>query len=101
MERYISVNKLKTIVNQLSSSPLNEWDTWGVMAVIDRTPSEDVTPVVHAHWIYKCKFNGNDEYTCSRCRRLVAVSTSVKRNHIDAVYPYCHCGAKMDEMKGE
>ena len=100
MERYISANKLKTIVSQLSSSPLNEWDTWGVMSVIDRTPSEDVAPVVRAHWekFDLFVYNSDDEpvskigevYRCSRC----GIEEEEK-------YPYCHCGAKMDEETKE
>lgn len=64
---------------------------------VDKVPTADVAPVVHAHWVYEGIFYGNAEYTCSRCNRNAVVYTSVERSHVDAVYPYCHCGAKMDE----
>ena len=37
--RLIDADALKAYVNSLSTSPLNEWDTWGVLAAIDKQPT--------------------------------------------------------------
>lgn len=75
MARYIDADKLKELVNGRSSHWLNEWDTLGVLAVIDETPTADVAEVKHGEWIenganYKCSICGNTEsyYTDSYCR---------------------------------
>lgn len=54
--------------------------------------SEDVAPVVHAHWIdWGIRDDdGNGEYTCSRCDHSDTHSPNIR-------VPYCwYCGAKMD-----
>ena len=50
MKRYIDANVLKNYIWSLSTHALNEWDTIGVLDAVDKQPTEDVTPVVHAHW---------------------------------------------------
>ena len=37
---------LKDYVNSLSTHPLNEWDTWGVLSAINKQPTIDAVPVV-------------------------------------------------------
>ena len=37
--RPIDADALKAYVNSLSTHPLNEWDTWGVLAAIDKQPT--------------------------------------------------------------
>lgn len=55
------------------------------VAVFD---TEDVAPVVHAHWI-----NGEE---CSECGGLALMDYDGKAHIIQS--EYCpHCGAKMDE----
>ena len=41
--------------------------------------------VVHAHW--RIRHISSNHYQCSRCGRFAAIEE-----------PYCHCGAKMDEI---
>ena len=65
---------------------------------IEALPTADVTPVIHAHWIYKgdSHYGLNDwchRFECSVCGREVKLHT---KKDI-AEFPYCHCGAKMDE----
>lgn len=57
-------------------------------------PTEDVAPVVHAHWIddgYYADFHPHKVYRCSNC----------DWSKLDVELPeekYCpNCGAKMDE----
>ena len=39
MSELIDRQALKAYVNSLSTHPLNEWDTWGVLAAIDKQPT--------------------------------------------------------------
>ena len=39
MSELIDRQALKDYVSSLSTHPLNEWDTWGVLAAIDHIPS--------------------------------------------------------------
>ena len=43
---YLNKNALKREILSISTSPLNEWDTWGVLSAIDRVEPADVAPVV-------------------------------------------------------
>lgn len=42
--RLIDADALKAYVNSLSTHPLNEWDTWGVLAAIDKQPTVPAAP---------------------------------------------------------
>jgi hypothetical protein len=44
MSDLIDRQALKDYVNSLSTHPLNEWDTWGVIAAIDRQPTVAASP---------------------------------------------------------
>lgn len=60
---------------------------WSIRQVKD-APTEDVAPVVHAHWKRKENYviDGFEWGICSHCNNLVPA------------IPYCgFCGAKMDE----
>jgi hypothetical protein len=46
MSRYIDADKLKSKVNLMSTHWLNEWDTLGVLAVIDSVQTADVEEIV-------------------------------------------------------
>ena len=85
MSKYIDVNEIPY------SEPGTVTET-----EIDSIPAADVAPVVHAHWEFIGLRYGAYEHECSRCHRSVCTSSSVKIENINAVYPYCHCGAKMD-----
>lgn len=44
MRELIDRQALKDYVNSLSTHPLNEWDTWGVLAAIDKQPTVAASP---------------------------------------------------------
>ena len=73
----------------------------GVDFVLDRfydLPREDVEPVVHAHWRYMGMTHDSLYiYACLKCGRRIFIADSSSLKH----YPYCHCGAKMDEKVEE
>ena len=88
MARYIDAENMYKEVWKRSTSPLNEWDTWGVLNVLDMVKTEDVAPIVHAHWI----FYENGTCDCSNCH------TVWESNMLNRWIEYCpFCGAKMDE----
>lgn len=89
MARYIDADKLKELVNGRSSHWLNEWDTLGVLAVIDETPTADVAEVKHGKWEHEYDDNGTRYHYCSQCTTETPVIWSCDN--------YCPaCGAKMD-----
>ena len=70
-----------------------------VTPMVVGTPTEDVVPVVHAHWIgteYDGFADGNpvyDTFECSNCGEE-------HQGEADTLTNYCpHCGAKMDERE--
>ena len=67
---------------------------------IDDERTASVAPVVHAHWIDKTE-DTRREYVCSKCERSVFLqfSHAIKEEPalLQVMYPYCHCGARMDE----
>lgn len=89
MPRYIDAEKIKYSYLPLAVMP----DVFVTKKEIDEMPSEDVAPVVHAHWIAKeilVKTITAKNYICSVCGN--------ENQH----YPYCPCcGAKMDEEENE
>lgn len=44
MSELIDRQALKDYVSSLSTHPLNEWDTWGVLAAIDKQPTIAASP---------------------------------------------------------
>ena len=44
MSELIDRQALKDYVSSLSTHPMNEWDTWGVIAAIDKQPTVTASP---------------------------------------------------------
>lgn len=90
MDKYVSASKLKAKV--ISGEPVlfDEPTQHEIFFLLESEPSEDVEPVVHAHWI-KGAF-GDVNVTCSNCDFHLCIP--------DSVIPklaYCpRCGAAMD-----
>ena len=98
MPRYIDTDKTDKIIEE----ELGVYDTTELKEMLYAFPTEDVEPVIHAHWIVQkkrvyissaeyplgkpTKLYIPDFYTCSICGRKEPYQE-----------PYCHCGAKMDE----
>lgn len=58
-----------------------------IVRIMDKVPTADVAPVIHAHWTTKERYHGTLFGDCSNCG-----ASSVA----DA---YCsNCGARMDEV---
>ena len=66
-----------------------------IQVAIEKESSEDVAPVVHAHWV-PCEDEYEDEYKCSACGGTQFFAMTPQNEG----WEYCpHCGAKMDERK--
>lgn len=63
MSDLISRSALLKSIWEVSTSPLNEWDTIGVLNIVNKQPTVEAKEVVHGEWIY------NEYYTweCGNC----------------------------------
>ena len=86
MPDYIEREAFKKEVLRLSTHYLNEWDTLGVLAAVDRVPSADVAPVRRGHYIV----DDMGDSICSECGEP----------YLDITMNFCPwCGAKMDQKE--
>lgn len=77
--------------------------------LIDKTPTADVEEVRHGEWVLmgtEMFMDGSyaSKLCCSLCSREVGVChehDSDKYSYAKVMYPYCHCGAKMDGTQKE
>lgn len=103
MSEYIEREKFKAEVRRLSTHYLNEWDTLGVLAAVDRIPAADVRPVVRGKWVDEkgnpvpfhrnCPASGAYGVNCSVCGEWLSAS-----DEYSVVGNFCpNCGADMRE----
>lgn len=86
MSRYIDADALKDYVNSISTHWLNEWDTLGVLAAIDKAKTVDVQEVKHGKWIPIDPTGYIGLTKCSECGKIFWK------------FNFCpNCGAKMDK----
>lgn len=66
---------------------------------IDNAPTADVEEVRHGKWIYEGRHLVIMEHAfqCSVCGRWMLTNFP---KHVVEEQPYCHCGAKMESVKG-
>lgn len=91
MSRYIDADKAKE--KKVYSKDRHEYVV--PVAELDWLPTSDVQEVKHGRWIY-CghhEFHGH-VFECSVCGRYLFANS---KEDVCDEYPYCHCGAKMDE----
>lgn len=97
MTKYIDANKLEKALLKKNFYPAI------VRNEINKAEAEDVELVRHGHWIPYSKTVWVDNDDIIFCEKPVEV-TEYKCSVCGATertnkYPYCHCGAKMDEAK--
>ena len=95
--RFVNVDDFKKEIMKCNADPINEfdlgWDTWGIFNAIDRTPTADVQPVIHAHW-ETTKLTSKWIFVCSHCHD----GWYERYEDDNIIWKYCpDCGAKMDE----
>ena len=91
MSRYIDALEIRYIHRPQTKDDIAYKDE------IDKIPTADVAPVVHAHWVKSELSRDRNVYICSRCARTVSTPLGVSFDVVLDENPYCHCGAKMDE----
>lgn len=100
----------KFIVDGLNNPDLKKafgHDAIEILTEIEYAPTVDAVPVVHGRWRLRSKtIKLMDDYdeefyvACNLCKReeYIPFDFDVQKMLDDAkrLYPYCHCGAKMD-----
>lgn len=93
MARYIDADALKAYVSNKSTHWLNEWDTAGVLAAIDKQPTIEARPVVRGEWIIdkeRCTA------TCSKCGKILRFSDEMQIVFLREEERFCYyCAADM------
>ena len=53
------------------------------------------------HWIFEGQRSDwfEEMYKCSHCNRRIIVPGGLSGEELYEEYPYCHCGAKMQEVE--
>lgn len=96
MPRYIDATLLKA---EFTGNFTDTYSPPLIKTIIDGQPTADVQEVRHGKWIY-CghhEFHGH-VFECSVCGRYLF---AYSKEDVYLEYPYCHCGAKMDEEEQE
>lgn len=93
MARYIDEEKL---INKINAYVINNQDVMFIRKLIKDSETEDVAPVIHAHWKEFEDYGGNVYPECSRCGLVWWLEEGTAEEN--EMY-YCpKCGAKMDEV---
>lgn len=69
------------------------------MAILELVEAKEREQVRHGRWICQQSGFGYSVWKCSICGRVLLPQTSPllsDMEHLNDLYPYCHCGAKMD-----
>lgn len=93
MPRYIDAEKAEKIMHCMDMQDLYLPVHFKEM-VLDATQTEDVEPVVHAHWEWLEPNNLTRECFCGTCSACKVRSIYIVNNMICP-----NCGARMDEEK--
>lgn len=105
MSDYIDRNRLKQGIQEDAMTALQGWDSSLmdlVMLDIDEIPAADVEPVRRGNWNIRLSRKSTLCLVCSVCGRKVDNSDLrllLELGEYGAacqLYPYCHCGAKME-----
>ena len=91
---------VKDLANTMRMIELHKGDmAVRVLNKLDEAETLDVAPVVHAKWKVIEVEATQTRFACSKCNKTVECGNDYflkPTKHIGAIYPYCHCGAKMD-----
>lgn len=107
--RIIDADALKEYVNGLSTHWLNEWDTAGVMAAVDKQPTIEARPVVRGG----CDWCESGYERCGTCRmffdyygdggsnRCSGDCDDIKCAYYEPIGFCPNCGADLRTKEGE
>ena len=89
---FIDVEKFKEAVIAMSSSICSNWETAGILNLINAQPTADVKEVVRGKWV---QINNTQEHYCSEC----GVAFNLYQ-YCKADYNLCpSCGADLREVE--
>ena len=93
MSEYIKKEDIEQKIQDGLNNLVLGHDAIEVLGMIYEMPSEDVAPVRHGRWEKTKEWATKAKYRCSVCGREImsAVKVNIEK------YPYCHCGAKMED----
>ena len=86
MPRYSDTEKLKEWVKEFHPA-----DAYWALSMLENAPIADVMEIKHGHWQQNPHFKSI--YYCSECGRHIESAIEPSED----TFPFCHCGAKMDE----
>ena len=107
MDRYINLEaylkKLYFEINKSGKYTDYECGLDDAYAYANDMELANVEPARHARWVpvtnaIHCDNEAWVQYQCSDCGRVIWVDHNAESL---SDYPYCHCGAKMDEEENE
>ena len=90
MARYADVEKLEKWVEEFHPN-----DAYWAISMLRNAPDANVEEVKHGHWMFEFTLDNSNFYRCSLCGRQESLLTKESPGEY---FPYCHCGAKMDEV---
>lgn len=100
MPKYIDADKINAeLMDEYHGMISDEsMKIYKIMQMLDNAPTADVEEVRRGKWIYM----GHHEtmghaFECSVCERWMFTNFP---KHVIEEYPYCHCGTKMESVKG-
>lgn len=99
MKRYIDAENAKSYIYGQFVDRFPPFTLGAIIEGMDDIETEEVAPVVHAHWIETEDLSGNHYAECSNCCLLWWIDGESSQ---EAEMNYCpRCGAKMDEEEGQ
>ena len=94
MVEYIDKNKAIELIKELENiKDVSEAEEW-VDIFITTINELPIIELKHGQWVATEKGAKITAYKCSECGRVVWDDTGYD---VSKDYPYCHCGAKMNE----
>lgn len=100
MAKYIDADKINAELMDKYHGMISDesMKIYKIMQMLDNASAADVQEVKHGKWIYE----GHHEmmghaFQCSVCTRWMFTNSP---ECVVEEYPYCHCGAKIESVKG-
>lgn len=104
-----AISELKKLLEQCEKASPRRFGTGSSVTALrffigwlEKRPVVDLATVVYARWVPFRSGDWTSVYECSKCHRMIAVSCDKDMvvGQVKKMYPYCHCGAKMDIKEG-